>query len=291
MPKSRKGIILAGGTGTRLYPMTISVSKQLMPVYDKPMVYYPLATLMLAGIKDVLIITTPHDREAFKRLLGDGQQWGIQIDFAVQEAPRGLPDAFIIGESWLDGAPSCLILGDNIFYGKGIGKEIKRLSESSTDATIFAYQVKDPERYGVVEIDDGGRVLSIVEKPKNPRSKLAITGLYFFDDRAPLFARQLKPSSRSEIEIIELIRCYLNLGELIVHDLGRGTAWLDTGTPESLLKAANFVAALEQHQRLKIACPEEIAWRMGFIKTDQFKNLAKHFNGNPYGKYLEGLSS
>jgi glucose-1-phosphate thymidylyltransferase len=291
MAKARKGIILAGGTGTRLHPMTISVSKQLMPVYDKPMIYYPLSTLLLAGIKDILIITTPHDREAFERLLGDGQQWGIRITFAVQEAPRGLPEAFTIGESWLDGSPSCLVLGDNIFYGKGLGGEIKRISESSSEATVFAYQVKDPERYGVVEMGEGGRVLSIEEKPKAPRSKLAVTGLYFFDHRAPQFARSLKPSARGEVEIIELIRCYLSLGQLKVHDLGRGTAWLDTGTPESLLQAANFMEVIEQRQGLKIAAPEEIAWRMGYISLDQLKSLAQKFKGNAYGRYLEGLYS
>ena len=287
--KKRKGIILAGGTGTRLHPMTISVSKQLMPVYDKPMIYYPLSTLMLSGIKEILIITTPHDREAFERLLGNGNQWGINISFATQDAPKGLPEAFTIGEEWLDGAPSCLVLGDNIFYGKGLGEALRATSESEDEATVFAYQVKDPERYGVVEMGGGGKVISIEEKPKAPKSKLAITGLYFFDHRAPAFARGLKPSSRGETEIIELIRCYLNLGKLSVFDLGRGTAWLDTGTPESLLQAANFVEVVEQRQGLKIASPEEIAWHMGFIDLGQLKELTVKFKGNAYGKYLEGL--
>lgn len=287
--KKRKGIILAGGTGTRLHPMTISVSKQLMPVYDKPMIYYPLSTLMLSGIKEILIITTPHDREAFERLLSNGNQWGINISFATQDAPKGLPEAFTIGEEWLDGAPSCLVLGDNIFYGKGLGEALRATSESEDEATVFAYQVKDPERYGVVEMGEGGKVISIEEKPKAPKSKLAITGLYFFDHRAPAFARGLKPSSRGETEIIELIRCYLNLGKLSVFDLGRGTAWLDTGTPESLLQAANFVEVVEQRQGLKIASPEEIAWRMGFIDLGQLKELTAKFKGNAYGKYLEGL--
>ena len=287
--KKRKGIILAGGTGTRLHPMTISVSKQLMPVYDKPMIYYPLSTLMLSGIKEILIITTPHDREAFERLLGNGNQWGINISFATQDAPKGLPEAFTIGETWLDGAPSCLVLGDNIFYGKGLGEALRATSESEDAATVFAYQVKDPERYGVVEMGGGGKVISIEEKPKAPKSKLAITGLYFFDHRAPAFARGLKPSSRGETEIIELIRCYLNLGKLSVFDLGRGTAWLDTGTPESLLQAANFVEVVEQRQGLKIASPEEIAWHMGFIDLGQLKELTVKFKGNAYGKYLEGL--
>jgi glucose-1-phosphate thymidylyltransferase len=287
--KKRKGIILAGGTGTRLHPMTISVSKQLMPVYDKPMIYYPLSTLMLSGIKEILIITTPHDREAFERLLGNGNQWGINISFATQDAPKGLPEAFTIGESWLDGAPSCLVLGDNIFYGKGLGEALRATSESEDEATVFAYQVKDPERYGVVEMGEGGKVISIEEKPKAPKSKLAITGLYFFDHRAPAFARGLKPSSRGETEIIELIRCYLNLGKLSVFDLGRGTAWLDTGTPESLLQAANFVEVVEQRQGLKISSPEEIAWHMGFIDLGQLKELIAKFKGNAYGKYLEGL--
>jgi glucose-1-phosphate thymidylyltransferase len=289
--KSRKGIILAGGTGTRLHPMTISVSKQLMPLYDKPMIYYPLSTLMLSGIKEILIITTPADIEAFKRLLGDGSQWGLKLSFATQDAPRGLPEAFTIGQKWLDGAPSCLVLGDNIFYGKGLGTELRTISSSDNASTIFAYQVKDPERYGVVEMGENGRVLSIEEKPKAPRSKLAITGLYFFDEKAPEFAQNLKPSPRGETEIIELIRCYLNLGSLSVHDLGRGTAWLDTGTPESLLQAANFVEVIEQRQGLKIACPEEIAWRLGYIDRARLTELAQKFKGNAYGKYLEGLLS
>jgi glucose-1-phosphate thymidylyltransferase len=287
--KSRKGIILAGGTGTRLHPMTISVSKQLMPLYDKPMIYYPLSTLMLSGIKEILIITTPADIEAFKRLLGDGSQWGLKLSFATQDAPRGLPEAFTIGQKWLDGAPSCLVLGDNIFYGKGLGRDLREISSSVNRSTIFTYQVKDPERYGVVEMGENGRVLSIEEKPKAPRSKLAITGLYFFDEKAPEFAQNLKPSPRGETEIIELIRCYLNLGSLSVHDLGRGTAWLDTGTPESLLQAANFVEVIEQRQGLKIACPEEIAWRLGYIDRARLTELAQKFKGNAYGKYLAGL--
>lgn len=286
MSKNRKGIILAGGTGSRLHPMTVSVSKQLMPVYDKPMIYYPLSTLMLAGIREMLIITTPTDQEPFLRLLGDGSQWGLKLTFDTQAIPRGLPEAFTIGQRWLDGAPSCLILGDNIFYGKGLGSELRNISCSTSSANIFVYQVKDPERYGVIELGENGKVISIEEKPQVPRSKLAITGLYFFDERAPEFASKLKSSSRGETEIIELIRCYLDLGILSVHDLGRGTAWLDTGTPESLLQAANFVEVIEQRQGLKIACPEEIAWRMGYIDSKQLSNLAQKFKGNAYGKYL-----
>ncbi|WP_199231332.1 glucose-1-phosphate thymidylyltransferase RfbA [Falsiroseomonas bella] len=286
-----KGIVLAGGAGTRLHPATLAVSKQLLPVYDKPMVYYPLSVLMLAGIREIMLITTPHDMPLFQRLLGTGEGWGIRIEYAVQEKPNGIAQALILAEEFLGGAPSALVLGDNLFYGNELDEQLAaaRDATSGHGATVFAYRVADPERYGVVEFDAEGRALTIEEKPKAPRSNWAVTGLYFYDGRAPAFARAQKPSARGELEITDLNRAYLEEGTLRVTQLGRGFAWLDTGTHDSLLEAGEFVRAIEKRTGQKIAAPEEVAWRMGFIDTAQLRALAKPLRNSGYGTYLEAL--
>jgi glucose-1-phosphate thymidylyltransferase len=284
--KSRKGIILAGGAGTRLHPITTSLSKQLLPVYDKPMIYYPLAALMFAGIREYLIITTPRDQAAFSDLLGSGGQWGLSFQYAVQEAPNGIAQALILAESFLDGAPSALILGDNIFYGANLTALLMSAAKRESGATIFGYYVQDPERYGVIQFDSQGRVADLLEKPAAPPSNYAVTGIYFYDERAPAFAKSLEPSPRGELEITDLNRAYLKLGELHVERLGRGTAWLDTGTHNSLLDAGVFVRIIEERQGLKIACVEEIAWRSGFISADQLVKLAQPLEKSGYGEYL-----
>jgi glucose-1-phosphate thymidylyltransferase len=283
---SRKGIVLAGGSGTRLHPLTHSVSKQLMPVYDKPMIYYPLSTLMLAGITDILIITTPHDQAAFQHLLGDGSKWGINLSYTIQPSPDGLAQAFLIGENFIGNDPAALILGDNIFYGDGMGRQLQHASERSKGADVFGYYVTDPERYGVVEFDDSGRALHIEEKPAAPRSNYAVTGLYFYDNDVIELAKEVKPSARGELEITDLNNAYLARGDLNVQILGRGTAWLDTGTHNSLLDAANFIRVVEERQGLKIACPEEIAWRKGFINSEALVRLAEPLRKSGYGSYL-----
>jgi glucose-1-phosphate thymidylyltransferase len=284
--KQRKGIILAGGAGTRLHPITMSLSKQLLPVYDKPMIYYPLATLMFAGIKEYLIITTPRDQAAFRDLLGSGSQWGLKFEYVVQDCPNGIAQALILAEPFLDGAPSALILGDNIFYGANLPALLQSACARTAGATVFGYYVQDPERYGVVQFDAAGKVTDLLEKPLKPPSNFAVTGIYFYDARASALARALKPSSRGELEITDLNRAYLKLGDLHVERLGRGTAWLDTGTHNSLLDAGNFVRIMEDRQGLKVACVEEIAWRQGFIDTEALVALAKPLAKSGYGEYL-----
>jgi glucose-1-phosphate thymidylyltransferase len=286
MEQERKGIILAGGSGTRLYPITRVISKQLLPVYDKPMIYFPLSTLMQAGIREILIITTPHEQGLFMQLLGDGSQWGIEISFAVQESPDGLAQALIIGEEFLAGRPSCLILGDNIFHGGGLTDVLSQSMQRIQGSTVFGYWVRDPERYGVVEFDANMRVISLEEKPSQPRSNYAVTGLYFYDNRASQFARELKPSPRGELEITDLNRRYLEDGSLHLERLGRGYAWLDTGTHESLQQASSFIETIENRQGLKVACPEEIAYLQGWIDSDRVLELAEPLRNSGYGEYL-----
>jgi len=288
-PVRRKGIVLAGGSGTRLHPLTLAMSKQLLPVYDKPMIYYPLSILMLSGIQDILLISTPQDLPQFQRLLGDGSQWGINLVYAEQPAPEGLAQAFRIGRDFVGNDPSCLILGDNIYFGHGLTKSLRTAHERTDGATVFGYWVRDPERYGVAEFDGEGRVISIEEKPKHPRSQYAVTGLYFYDKDVVDIAHSIKPSARGELEITDVNRIYLERNKLNCEILGRGTAWLDTGTHDSLVEATNFAEAVEKRQGLKICCPEEIAWRMGFINSDALAALAFPLEKSGYGKYLQSL--
>jgi glucose-1-phosphate thymidylyltransferase len=285
----RRGIILAGGAGTRLYPLTVAVSKQLMPVFDKPMIYYPLSVLMLAGVREVLVITTPHEQEAFRRLLGDGARWGLAIDYAVQPKPEGLAQALIIGEAFVEGRPSALILGDNLFYGATLMEILARANARERGASVFAYRVQNPQAYGVVSFDADGRAMAIEEKPATPKSSHAVTGLYFYDHRASAFARELRPSARGELEITDLNRRYLEAGELSVEVLGRGHAWLDTGTHAALLDAAQFVRIIEEREGLKICCPEEIAWRKGWVSDVELEALAHPLRSSGYGEYLLSL--
>ncbi|PID81400.1 glucose-1-phosphate thymidylyltransferase [bacterium DOLZORAL124_64_63] len=284
-----KGIILAGGTGSRLHPLTMTVSKQLMPVYDKPMIYYPLSTLMLAGIRDILIITTGEDQSSFQRLLGDGARWGLNLQYVVQPSPDGLAQAFLLGEEFLAGSPACLILGDNIFYAAGLSQRLQEVARRESGATIFAYYVTHPQQYGVVEVDAWGKALSIEEKPARPKSNFAVTGLYFFDDQVVDIARGIKPSARGELEITSVIDAYLQADRLRVETLGRGSAWLDTGTHQTLLDAGQFIRVIEERQSLKIACPEEIAWRMGYIDDSRLAELGAALRGSGYGQYLQAI--
>ena len=285
----RKGIILAGGSGTRLYPITQAISKQLLPVYDKPMIYSPLSVLMLAGIREVLVINTPHEQALFKQLLGDGSQWGMRIEYAVQPSPDGLAQAYLIGREFVAGDPSCLVLGDNIFYGHGLTDLLQRASARTDGATVFGYWVRDPERYGVAEFDASGRVVGLEEKPAAPRSNYAVTGLYFYDGQASDYAATLKPSARGELEITDLNRCYLERGTLQLEKMGRGFAWLDTGTHESLVEASTYIETIEKRQGLRVCCPEEIAYFNGWIDDDRLRELARPLAKNGYGQYLLGL--
>ena len=288
-PSSLRGILLSGGAGTRLHPVTVSVSKQLMPVYDKPMVYYPLSTLMLAGVREILVITTPRDQPAYQALLGDGTQWGLEISYAVQAEPRGIAEAFLIGRDFIADRPVCLILGDNIFYAHGFPEQLAEARKRTSGATVFGYWVKDPERYGVVSFDDAGRATKVEEKPARPDSHYAVTGLYFYDRDVIEITESLEPSGRGELEITDVNRAYLERGDLHVELLGRGTAWLDTGTHDSLLDAANFVRVIEERQGLKIACPEEIAYRLGLIRASDLEALARKYGSTSYGQYLEAV--
>jgi glucose-1-phosphate thymidylyltransferase len=283
---NRKGIILAGGSGTRLYPLTHSISKQLLPIYDKPMIYYPLSTLMIAGIKDILIINTPHEQELFQKLLGDGSQWGINLSYAVQPDPGGLAQAYLIGEKFVNNNPSCLVLGDNIYHGAGMAQLLKKADARQNGATVFGYRVHDPERYGVAEFDSTGKVIDLEEKPQHPKSNYAVTGLYFYDNQACDIAKNLRPSPRGELEITDLNKVYLEKQQLMVELMGRGYAWLDTGTHDSLTDASNFIATIEKRQGIKIACPEEISLQNGWIDCEQVLRLAQPIKKNGYGQYL-----